>query len=129
MYFNLKSLHLRCLCCLFSAKNCMATSDSKGRFFLQNESIRIDSHNESNRIDSNRDLECSTQGRHDGPTHRSTTCRPSLSSRGIRANTDGRHLLGDVCSCCKRQPTRPDSDSRWCDRIRHDAGSEYPAHH
>ena len=38
----------------------MATSESKGRFFLQNESIRIDSHNESNRIDSNRELECST---------------------------------------------------------------------
>ena len=37
----------------------MATSESKGRFFLQNESIRIDSHNESNRIDSNRELECS----------------------------------------------------------------------
>jgi len=28
----------------------MTTSESKGRFFLQNESIRIDSHNESNRI-------------------------------------------------------------------------------
>jgi len=28
--------------------------------FLQNESIRIDSHNESNWIDSNRELECST---------------------------------------------------------------------
>jgi len=28
--------------------------------FLQNESIRIDSHNESNRIYSNRELECST---------------------------------------------------------------------
>jgi len=38
----------------------MTTCDSKGRFFLQNESIRIDSHNESNRIDSNRELECST---------------------------------------------------------------------
>jgi len=37
----------------------MTTSKSKGRFFLQNESIRIDSHNESNRIDSNRELECS----------------------------------------------------------------------
>ena len=37
----------------------MTTSESKGRFFLQNESIRIDSHNESNRIDSNRELECS----------------------------------------------------------------------
>jgi len=33
----------------------MTTSESKGRFFLQNESIRIDSHNESNR-----ELECST---------------------------------------------------------------------
>jgi len=38
----------------------MTTSESKGRFLLQNESIRIDSHNESNRIDSNRELECST---------------------------------------------------------------------
>jgi len=28
----------------------MTTSESKGRLFLQNESIRIDSHNESNRI-------------------------------------------------------------------------------
>jgi len=39
----------------------MTTSKSKGRFFLQNESIRIDSHNESNRIDSNRELECSNK--------------------------------------------------------------------
>jgi len=38
-----------CLCYLFSAKNCMTTSESKGHF-LRNESIRIDSHNE---------LECS----------------------------------------------------------------------
>jgi len=38
----------------------MTTSESKGRFFLQNEYIRIDSHNESNRIDSNRELECSS---------------------------------------------------------------------
>jgi len=38
----------------------MTTSESKGRFFLQNESIRIDSRNKSNRIDSNRELECST---------------------------------------------------------------------
>ena len=30
----------------------MPTSESKGRFFLQNESIRIDSHNESNRFES-----------------------------------------------------------------------------
>jgi len=37
----------------------MTTSESKGRFFLQNESIRIDSHDESNGIDSNRELECS----------------------------------------------------------------------
>ena len=28
----------------------MTTSESKGRFFLQNESILLDSHNESNRI-------------------------------------------------------------------------------
>ena len=32
----------------------MTTSELKGRFFLQNESIRIDSHDESNR-----ELECS----------------------------------------------------------------------
>jgi len=30
----------------------MVTSESKGLFFLQNESIRIDSHNESNRFES-----------------------------------------------------------------------------
>ena len=30
----------------------MTTSESKGRFFLQNESIEIDSHNESNRFES-----------------------------------------------------------------------------
>jgi len=39
----------------------MTTSESK--FFLQNESIRIDSHNESNKIDSNRELECSNPHR------------------------------------------------------------------
>ena len=30
----------------------MTTSESKGRFFLLNESIGIDSHNESNRFES-----------------------------------------------------------------------------
>jgi len=30
----------------------MTTSESKGRFFLLNESILIDSHNESNRFES-----------------------------------------------------------------------------
>ena len=33
----------------------MTTSESKGQFFLQNESIRV-----TNRINSNRELECST---------------------------------------------------------------------
>jgi len=33
----------------------MTTSESKGRFFLQNQSIRL-----TNRIDWNRELECST---------------------------------------------------------------------
>ena len=33
----------------------MTTSEWKGRFFLQNESIRV-----TNRIDSNRELECSS---------------------------------------------------------------------
>ena len=37
----------------------MTISESKGRFFLQKESILIDSHNESNQFDSNRELECS----------------------------------------------------------------------
>jgi len=37
---------------LISKKSCITTSESKGRFFLQNESIRIDSHNESNRFKS-----------------------------------------------------------------------------
>jgi len=41
----------------------MTTSESKCRFFSENESIRIDSLNESNRIDSNRELECSTTQR------------------------------------------------------------------
>jgi len=45
----------------------MTTSESKGRFFLQNESIRIDSHNESNRIYSNRELECSTWDQNQDP--------------------------------------------------------------
>ena len=31
--------------------------------FLQNESIRIDSHNESNKIDLNHELECSNRVR------------------------------------------------------------------
>jgi len=39
----------------------MTTSESKCRFFSENESIRIDLLNESNRIDSNRELECSTR--------------------------------------------------------------------
>ena len=47
-----------CLCYLFSAKTAWQLVNRKADF-LQNESIRIDSHNESNRIDSNRELECS----------------------------------------------------------------------
>jgi len=61
VYFNLKSLYLRCLCYLFSAKIAWQLVNRKADFF-KNESIRIDSHNESNRIDSNRELECSTGG-------------------------------------------------------------------
>jgi len=38
-------------------KNCMTTSESKGRSCLLQK--RIDSHNKSNQIDSNRELECS----------------------------------------------------------------------
>jgi len=47
-----------CLCYLFSAKTARQLVNRKADF-LQNESIRIDSHNESNLIDSNRELECS----------------------------------------------------------------------
>ena len=47
-----------CLCYLFSAKTARQLVNRKADF-LQNESIRIDSHNESNRIYSNRELECS----------------------------------------------------------------------
>jgi len=36
-------------------------SESKGRFFLQNKCIQIDSHNGSNHINSNHELECSTR--------------------------------------------------------------------
>jgi len=58
----------------------MTTSESKGRFFLLNESIRIDSQNELNRIDSNRELECST--RHvvtpHGPTYTIQLRRPTF---------------------------------------------------
>ena len=42
-----------CLCYLFSAKNCMKTSESKGRFFYKTnrfESIRITNRIESIRI-------------------------------------------------------------------------------
>jgi len=49
-----------CLWYLFSAKTASQLVNRKADFFLQNESIRIDSHNESNRIDSNRELECSS---------------------------------------------------------------------
>ena len=49
-----------CLCYLFSAKTAQQLVNRKADFFLQNESIRIDSHNESNLIDSNRELECSS---------------------------------------------------------------------
>jgi len=48
-----------CLCYLFSAKTAWQLVNRKADY-LQNESIRIDSHNESNRIDSNSELECST---------------------------------------------------------------------
>ena len=57
-------------------KNCMTTSESKGRFFLLNESIRIDSHNESNRIDSNRKLECSNQHSMEWHSPRFAAIRP-----------------------------------------------------
>jgi len=49
-----------CLCYLFCSKLHDNYSESKGRFFLQNESIGIDSRNESNRINSNREWECTS---------------------------------------------------------------------
>ena len=63
-------------------KNCMATSESKGRFFLQNESIRIYSHNESNRIDSNRELECYSTD------HIQSMERPSANDQGLTVAAD-----------------------------------------
>jgi len=49
------SFQLRALWCIFWLRLYMTISEPKGRFYLQNESIRI-----TNRIDSNRELECST---------------------------------------------------------------------
>ena len=42
----------------------MTTSESKGRFFLQNESIRIDSDNESNRFESRIGMLYNSAGSH-----------------------------------------------------------------
>jgi len=42
--------------------------------FLQNESIRIDSHNESNRIDLNRELECSSLQHKAAPQYMTDCC-------------------------------------------------------
>jgi len=50
VYFNLKSLYLRCLCHLFSAKTAWQLVNRKADFFTK-------------RIDSNRELECSTSRR------------------------------------------------------------------
>jgi len=41
-----------CLCYLFSAKTARQLVNRKADFFLQNESIQIDSHNELNRFES-----------------------------------------------------------------------------
>ena len=68
----------------------MATSESKGRFFLQNESIRI-----TNRIDSNRELECSITGR-----------MPFLPPNQQRQSTEGIKFIAncsvihEVYYCC-----------------------------
>jgi len=59
----------------------MTTSESKGRFFLLNESIRIDSLNESNLIDSNRELECST-------AYDYTTIHNDFAAASSRPSTD-----------------------------------------
>jgi len=62
----------------------MTTSESKGRFFLQNESIRIDSHNESNRIDSNHELECSSA---EAPTAQCMNCKGGNGWSGLMMTT------------------------------------------
>jgi len=75
----------------------------KADFFLQNESIRIDSHNESNRIDSNRELECSRQDEmaHQRPAWTDRAWNnwrhEYLTRRRICANVTSQHML----------PTRP----------------------
>ena len=64
-------------------KNCMTTSESKGRFFNQTnrfKSIRI-----TNRIDSNRELECSRSAESTSPGLGSRSA--STSSRVVRAET------------------------------------------
>jgi len=78
----------------------MTTSESKGRFFLQNESIRIDSHNESNRIDSNRELECSSQ--QSSRAAAAMPCRRQL-SRSYSAYAD-QHEKRDVAVFYNRSP-------------------------
>jgi len=64
-----------CLKTSFSAWHCMTTSESKGRFFLQNESIRI-----TNRIDFNRELDALAdihkQGNHRYQTPAPVWCCP-----------------------------------------------------
>ena len=74
----------------------MTTSESKGRFFYKNESIRIDSHKESNRIDSNRELECST----DDQTRKLRSANYLLIYLHIRAASVLRHFVTVFVQFC-----------------------------
>jgi len=82
----------------------MTTSDSKGRFFLQNESIRIDSHNETNRIDSNRELECST-------TYTDNVALPAFARRCC-----SNQLISPVCRAHSNKPATRCCSGRITDR-------------
>jgi len=66
----------------------MTTSESKGRFFLQNESIRIDSHNESNRFESRI-----------GMLYRVDICRPALTPGGLRRRGVWVQIAAATLSC------------------------------
>jgi len=84
----------------------MTTSESKGRFFLQNESIRT-----TNRIDSNRELECSTLRSAYGNDVKTAPATLSLhqSRRTITVRTfDEKSILAVNWASCQLVPYIPE---------------------
>ena len=84
-----------CLCNLFSAKTAWQLVNRKANF-LQNESIRIDSHNESNRMYSNRELEYSTGHAVDSSVIRSSWPQNLQTSQQTRSASDIDALVWDI---------------------------------